>query len=197
MDEEKGNRKEQNIHTHIGIDGRCVRRRRKMPRASDNPRGKSAARLRFVVVASNRACVKYPRHTLRELAKQIYVRFGARRFAITLVPRAERRFGVEREPVVTYARARSRVCQHSSTRPPHGNVGAAASVRGTADHRERTSERTGESLTTSLRPTVFSKNFRPGSSITGRDAPIEAQQLRAVASFAEAAVRACSDARPG
>jgi hypothetical protein len=127
------------------------------------------------------------------------VRFGARRFAITLVPRAERRFGVEREPVVTYARARARVCQHSSTRPPHGNVGAAASVRGTADHRERTSERTGERVLRRLhlRPTVFSKNFRPGSSITGRDAPIEAQQHRAVASFAEAAVRACSDARPG
>lgn len=33
------------------------------------------------------------------------MRFGARRFAITLLPLAERRFGVEREPVVTYARA--------------------------------------------------------------------------------------------
>jgi hypothetical protein len=44
-------------------------------------------------------------------------RFGARRFAITLVCHsAERRFGVEREPVVTYARARVCAARRSTTR---------------------------------------------------------------------------------
>jgi len=69
----------------------------------------------------------------------MYVRFGARRFAITLVPSAERRFGVEREPVVTYARARA--CVSTRQRALPSNVGAAASVRArTADHRQHERE---------------------------------------------------------
>src|SRR5580765_2641596 len=122
----------------------------------------------------------------------MYVRFGARRFAITLVPSAERRFGVEREPVVTYARARA--CVSTRQRALPSNVGAAASVRArTADHRQH--EREDGDLTTPS--DGFFKELPPRLFRYGRDAPIETQQLCAVASFAEAAVRACSDARPG
>lgn len=95
------------------------RRRR---RASDNPRWEIQQRAgsvrervrdtrgqtlyrrrrRVPLVLCARAAI---RAFVLPLKLEKYMRFGARRFAITLLPLAERRFGVEREPVVTYARA--------------------------------------------------------------------------------------------
>lgn len=90
------------IYIHIGIDGRCSTRR-KMPRASDNPRAREVSSAPAVfVVASSRACVKYPRRTPCETSIRAIRSETLRDHA-----RAERRFGVEREPVVTYARARA------------------------------------------------------------------------------------------
>lgn len=102
-------------------------------------------------------------------------RFGARRFAITLVCHsAERRFGVEREPVVTYARARVCAARRSTTRPPRCR-GAAVSVRRTVSA-TASAEREDKRGSMILRhcPTVSSKSFRPGSFPSReRDAPIE------------------------
>lgn len=106
-------------------------------------------------------------------------RFGARRFAITLVCHsAERRFDVEREPVVTYARAR--VCAARSTTralPVVAGQRSACVEQCDRECRARGQKRKGRSMIF-LRhcPTVSSKSFRPGSSFPSRergDAPIE------------------------
>jgi hypothetical protein len=105
-------------------------------------------------------------------------RFGARRFAITLVCHsAERRFGVEREPVVTYARARVCAARRSTTRalPVVAGQRSACVEQCDRECRARGQKKQGiDDLFSTLCPRVSSKSFRPGSLPSReRDAPIE------------------------
>lgn len=109
-----------------------------------------------------------------------YVRLGARRFAITLLPLAERRFGVEREPVVTYARAACVSSVRQRALPDAVRDGWGSGQRAN----RATARRARGPGVFRLRPTVSSKSFRPGSPVSGETLRSKQLYFCAVASLA-------------